>query len=183
MPSNFKRLEYIQSTGTQYINTGIVPTNANETKAQFRFALTDITNGENQSIGSNSNMNMYAAPSLLKFRTNAVEIANFDTQWHDVEISKSSSGKTTVFDGVAYNTSVTTQDATPFYLFAMSAGGGLYSGKYKLSYTKIYENDAIVRYLIPVQRISDSVVGMYDTVTGTFFTNSGTGTFTAGPEM
>ena len=36
--------------------------------------------------------------------------------------------------------------------------------------------------LIPAQNAS-GVVGMYDTVSGQFFTNAGTGTFTAGPEM
>ncbi len=34
---------------------------------------------------------------------------------------------------------------------------------------------------IPARRDSDGELGMYDTVSGTFFTNSGTGTFIAGP--
>ena len=35
--------------------------------------------------------------------------------------------------------------------------------------------------LIPCVRISDSVAGMYDTVSRAFLTNTGTGTFVAGP--
>ena len=37
--------------------------------------------------------------------------------------------------------------------------------------------------MIPVRRLSDSAVGMYDTVSKTFFANAGSGTFTAGPNV
>ena len=36
---------------------------------------------------------------------------------------------------------------------------------------------------IPAKRNSDNVLGMYDTVSGTFFTNQGTGSFVTGPEV
>lgn len=47
----------------------------------------------------------------------------------------------------------------------------------------IKENNVVLRNYIPCRRNSDSVLGMYDTVTGTFFTNAGTGTFTAGQNI
>ena len=40
-----------------------------------------------------------------------------------------------------------------------------------------------VMNLIPVRRNSDGVLGMYDTITGAFYTNSGSGNFTAGPAV
>ena len=36
---------------------------------------------------------------------------------------------------------------------------------------------------IPARRDSDGVLGIYDTVSNNFFTNAGTGTFIAGPEL
>jgi uncharacterized repeat protein (TIGR02543 family) len=48
-------------------------------------------------------------------------------------------------------------------------------------YLKIYDNDELVGNFIPAKRNSDNVLGMYDTVTGVFKTNAGTGIFTAGP--
>ena len=41
LPSGYTQVEYIESTGTQYIDTGIIPTN--NTKFEMDFQLTDIT--------------------------------------------------------------------------------------------------------------------------------------------
>ena len=43
------------------------------------------------------------------------------------------------------------------------------------------DNGTTKRNFIPARRNSDGVLGMYDTVSNTFFTNSGTGEFIAGP--
>ena len=47
----------------------------------------------------------------------------------------------------------------------------------------LYSKDECVRNLFPVIRNSDSKPGLYDTVTGTFFTNAGTGEFTYGSAL
>ena len=180
LPLGYTQVEYIESTGTQYIDTGIVPTNADNTKVKFRFALNDTTKGENQSIGSNSNLNMYAISSTLKFRANGIAIKDFDTDWHTVEMSKSSAGKETIFDGVTYTTPGTTEEPNNFYLFALKAGNNVYFGKHKLSYAEVYQSGTLVHNLIPCKRNSDNVLGMYDLVSGQFFTNQGTGDFVAG---
>ena len=53
----------------------------------------------------------------------------------------------------------------------------------RLYSTKISESEKLIHELIPVKRLSDSAVGMYDLATNTFFGNDGTGTFTAGPKI
>lgn len=45
---------------------------------------------------------------------------------------------------------------------------------------KIWNGDTLLRDFIPCVRTSDGAIGMYDTVNGVFYTNAGTGTFTAG---
>jgi len=63
-------------------------------------------------------------------------------------------------------------------LFALNrTNGRRISTGYKLYYTKIWNNESIVRDYIPVQRKSDGAIGLYDRVSGTFFGNSGTGSF------
>ena len=47
---------------------------------------------------------------------------------------------------------------------------------------KIYSNDVLVRDFIPCKNAS-GVVGMWDDVNDTFYSNAGSGTFTAGPEV
>lgn len=46
---------------------------------------------------------------------------------------------------------------------------------------KIWKGDTLLREFVPCYRKSDNVIGMYDIVEGTFYTNCGTGQFLAGP--
>lgn len=52
--------------------------------------------------------------------------------------------------------------------------------KYKVYSCKIWDNDIIQRNLIPAKNTSGTL-GLYDAVNNMFYTNAGTGTFTAGP--
>ena len=67
-------------------------------------------------------------------------------------------------------------------IFAQNNGGKIkYYSSYQNYSFKITQDNTLVRNFIPARRNSDNVVGMWDTVSQTFFTNSGTGTFVAGP--
>jgi hypothetical protein len=69
-------------------------------------------------------------------------------------------------------------------LFAGGANGGIsYYSNTRIYYFLLYDGDNLVRNMIPARRNSDGVLGMYDTVTKTFFTKSGTGSFIAGPAV
>lgn len=50
----------------------------------------------------------------------------------------------------------------------------------RLYFCKIYDNGSLVRNLIPAKN-SSGTLGLYDAVNNVFYTNAGTGTFTAGP--
>ena len=55
------------------------------------------------------------------------------------------------------------------------------SGSIQIKRFKLYnENNKLVLSLLPTTRMSDNVVGMYDTISNIFFTNSGTGDFIIG---
>lgn len=47
----------------------------------------------------------------------------------------------------------------------------------------VKKNNTYVKNVIPCRRKSDNVLGMYDIVTNTFYTNQGRGTFIAGPDV
>ena len=48
---------------------------------------------------------------------------------------------------------------------------------------KVWKNNVLTLDLVPVKRSSDSVVCLYDKVSGNYLTNAGTGSFIAGPEV
>ena len=54
-------------------------------------------------------------------------------------------------------------------------------GKFRLYSSQLYDNGVLFQNLIPAKRNSDNAVGMWDTVSKTFFENAGTGDFGAGP--
>ena len=72
----------------------------------------------------------------------------------------------------------------PFRLFRV--GNSVYpvsfTGSSSIHYCKVYNaNGELIRNYIPCKN-SSNVYGMYELVTGSFFVNRGSGTFTAGPE-
>jgi hypothetical protein len=71
---------------------------------------------------------------------------------------------------------------TEMYLYGYNSGSAArYFFHCKLYSFKIYVEDLLVRDFIPCQRKSDSALGLYDIVNKIFYTNSGTGSFIAGP--
>lgn len=67
------------------------------------------------------------------------------------------------------------------YVFAQDSSNTSFGMKmYEL---KVYDDNTLSRNMIPAKRNSDWVLGMYDLVNDTFYTNAGSGTFTAWPEI
>jgi hypothetical protein len=89
-------------------------------------------------------------------------------------------------NGVTYslaNASFRKDEQNPIYLFATSGYyESLYNSKGRIYYVKIYVDSENLSFNgIPARRDSDGELGLYDTVTNTFFTNAGSGEFIAGP--
>ena len=191
LPAGYTELEYIESTGTQYIDTGVQATGDLDIKTRFKIISYGGLLGVRDVATGSSNKAVWLA--ALDARTiwlynnktthNHLEKLNLD-QWYDADIKKG----VLSFDGnevASYETENFT--GSDIFLFNTNeANGTLSSGaSVQISYFKIYDaSGTLVRNLIPVKYTSGNTttIGMYDTVSGTFFENSGTGTFIAGPE-
>jgi len=72
----------------------------------------------------------------------------------------------------------------PLYLFAQNRAGtaGTKTEQNVIRFHEcwIYDNGALVRHFVPVQK-SNGTVGVFDLVNNTFYGNGGSGTFAAGP--
>ena len=195
LPSEYKRLEYIQSSGTQYINTGFKPTENNlmidstlmitESKSQTLYG-SQKSGSDRFSITpySSSNNNQYAfwvfdSDNLSSTTISVNSKHNFST------IARN--GKLYVnLDGSKSNANISgnVNSSLNMYIFANNMNDtAAQLSSMKLYSFKIIHNDIVVRNYIPAQRKSDSAIGLYDAVNKEFYTNAGTGTFTAGPEV
>ena len=191
-------MEYIESTGTQYIDLGI--NKIREMECNLVAQLTDTTiSGFPTLIGAMQDGNAFKVVlginSSLQFYSQVGGGGGYiygrvkgDLNKHSFQITTSgSSTNSLTIDGniVNGNYALTTDRGTDvsLYLFARHKQDGTV---YQFIKMRCYEltikyANKIVRNLIPAMRNSDSKVGMYDTVTRQFFTNAGTGEFIAGP--
>lgn len=203
VPNEYTQLEYIESTGTQYIDTGYVPTATTRIEVDLSFTSdTYAGSGGNTffgtsnyaiNFGSDAGQAYILFPWLCRYGSSGCGISSFS-----INASLKTTRQTVVLDaknkvaryGTVSQTLSQTQSSASgsIYLFGIHNSDGsalVYSrnaGMFVYA-ARIYENDVLVRDFIPARRNSNGVIGMYDTVTGTFFTNSGTGTFIAGPAV
>ena len=192
LPPEYKQVNYILSSGTQYIDTGYL------VKGDLKI-VTDIeyvsSPSGNQAIfgGRNSynskNHALYLVSST-KFKndynnlaSNALpNISNLLTKWHIVKdkgnLTITSSDNQSITNTIANATF--TSNYNMWIFTCNNAGNPLNPASYRLYTFKIYDNDVLVRDFIPCYRNSDNEVGLYDLVNNVFYTNQGTGTFTYG---
>ena len=203
LPSGYTQLEYLESTGTQYINTNYVPTS--NSSIEGKIAMTELTNGnvtgvsyDNNSGARQSVMQMgysydklssaFYYDALTNYTTGIrVSLDTADTEFHTYFVSANKI-KIDDVEREIYNASINVNGIS-IYLFKTDYWGGGNArqaagiGKQQIEWFMIYENGTVVRQYIPARRDSDSVLGMYETETGTFLTNAGTGTFVSGPDV
>lgn len=199
LPSEYQKVAYIEGTGTQYINTNIIPTKNTQLNINF-MVLNPQTSQYPAALGTQNNSNGQDCFALFLGNATSTTFTvngrvghsgnicstsptcNYNTIYH-VEMS---------FNKLVLNTTVntgslqwTTNLLYPMYLFVRNYNNSPMSTtftKYRLYACQLYNNDIPVRDFIPCRRLSDNELGLYDLVSGTFFTNQGTGTFLTNEE-
>lgn len=182
LPTGYTRLEYIESTGTQYIDTGVVPDANTKVECDF-FAKTLDCGVFGARIDYDDN-----AFTLFWSTTNAAAIEIGNTFF--AIGSKAVTNKRCVVEMSATSFKLDGETIQTYSQTAISPGVAIYifwsSGASfsKLSgrvYSfKIYGGTTIVRNFIPCKN-GNGTIGLWDDVSDTFYQNAGTGSFTAGP--
>lgn len=176
-----RKLSYLESTGTQYINTGCKPDFAGGDSTCLRFYRANYTGLQPCIFGSRESGVRNAFYCL------AVSCTIADADGYDDILIVSEIGDHVL----SVNDSVITCDNTdwtmprrvtvglPIFLFALNNYGtgtfGIYSGM-KLYEWKYWRNGSLAQHLIPVLDKS-GVPCLYDCCTRAFFYNAGSGTF------
>ena len=176
------KLEYLESTGTQYIDTGIVPNST--TKVISQLSMKTGYNGWGSSGGQESflwgiSSNKYALSVASNWNIILTNVET-DYQKHTFDLENGSQK----FDGIQYGTTTigdTAVSGQTLYLFASHVEwtNASYWSNEKIYYTKIYNGNTLVRDYIPVLDINDRPC-LFDKVSKTCFYNQGTGEFLYG---
>lgn len=196
--SDYTVLEYIESTGTQYIDTGINAVGASSYGTELKYVYPSEQTGKSligawESDSYSAFGQPYTENGLLSAlfigkpntRTNAFAYTTGTIITDSFSVNVSGGSVTRTFNGATSTaSSLTFSSPTTLtcYLFAVHRSNGANQiSSARMYYAKLYKDNVLAFDGVPVKRNSDNAIGMYDCVTGQFFANAGTGTFVAGP--
>lgn len=175
-------IEYLESSGTQYINTNVFPNQ----DTSIELSMYANNSAQQDFFGASGDLNAYvygAYNGASKF---------YDNYNDDIALQNSIIGgrllikktknvtEITGDSNINYTHSNSTFTATySMYLFARRKIDGAYRpAKMKCYYLKIWDGLTLVRDFIPVRKVTTGY--LYDKVSGNLFGNSGTGDFILG---
>ena len=187
LPNGFRELEYIESTGEQYISAGLSGTE--KTRILIDAAVT-ISSEVAHLCG-----NLADTTKSISFNMSSLSsaISRFgDQKTSGLAYNYVVSDMRSLFDlsndGYCINgVNCWTPNASAFTttgnlrLFTTAANSNKLIAK--MYRAKIFEDGVLVRDFVPCLRQSDDEVGLYDIVTHTFYTNAGSGSFIGGAQI
>lgn len=195
VPREYQEIEYLKCNGTQYIDTGLVGSDL--TDCEVEIVMRNDSNyvtyynfngaylsGSTAQLGLVATEDSYCRASLNFGFENPLGVTGLLlSQFHSIYAT---SGLQKV-DGVTIDTldfgSLTGQN---FLLFARTQSNDssiTYCVAMSLKVFTVKRNGSYIRYMIPVRRISDGELGLYDTANNVFYTNQGTNSFIAGSDV
>ena len=205
LPSGYQQLKYIESTGTQWIDTQVLINSSNYNKIRYILDCKPTSTAVGNrwwahGIGGGSTNTFYVG---IGNGSSSSYPFTYGSGCYDISTSVYGSiGVRYIWD---YDTSQRTYkvydenynllaNISNTSLNAPTANGYLslfcwryYSGSVGYCHSNvfykciIYDSGKMIRMFIPAKRTSDSAIGLFDVVNNTFYGNSGSGTFTAGP--
>lgn len=179
LPEGYAEVQYIQSSGTQYVDTGFKPNQ----DSRVIIKLSTSETGSHTVFGADIDWvdNGFAlGVGFTHYGKETGTISGLNNgSPHEVDFNKniiSMDGSTVLTMGAS-----TFSVPHNLALFANNRAGGI-QGKTTMAlyYCRIYDGNTIIRDYIPCKN-AGGAVGLYDLVDGKFYGNAGTGSFTAGP--
>ena len=182
-------LDYIESTGTQYIDTGIKPSYEYTIKTKYRYVsynsdyncifgtrwMAQATGNNIYWVGYNTNskeLMMRMGKTTTAYTLKLNEDVELIVNPNDTTVNGTSIGDA-MYDGeIGFNLNI--------LLFNLNETTSYFSSSARMYYFQIYDKDMnLIQDLRPCIDV-DGIVCMYDMVTRKYFYNQGTGEFIAG---
>ena len=179
-------IEYIESTGTQYIDTGI--TFAYGTDVIELSLNIAITSGTPRQLNGANGFLFFGVNASQKFEISGTAAGTYNSNFHNWYLH-CMAGKRIIgtLDGTAYSGGTPAATNTNIYSIYLFALGGTNSAaasffiKEKLKEAIIKKNGKVVRYYNPVRK--NGIGYLYDNISKSLFGNDGTDNFILGNDI
>lgn len=174
LPVGYTELEYIQSDGTQYIDTGFMPNNNTRLVMDIELLSSNgetvpIFGGRDQSGKSKNSFCFWKISETLRSdygaETKSINVAPIGR--HSIDKNKN----VTTVDGTSVtHTQVTFQSATSLVLFSNNSLGTIDDRRVhaKLHSCQIYDNGTLIRDFVPCKSLFGAQ-GLFDLVEQMFY--------------
>lgn len=190
LPTEYQQIDYIESTGTQYIDTGVILTEQHGVRLLFK------PTAKNSSVvfGSRTSATANNFAVLLSTENNAFNTVVDFYNYQKNRLQQTVELNTPVLvdmDNLSLSVNEKSVDINTYAPFTTPGSALIFSGAGNFPWTTkasmqlyecvILENGTVRKQFIPCYRKSDGVAGLYETIERRFYTNAGTGTFIKGP--
>lgn len=177
-----RELAYLESTGTQWIDTGVTINTAtdevglvfqNMESVVYKWFFGEHDNNARFGLGSGDGVNKRNAA----YGNNTYKVT--DAQFYNSQHNFSANANGVFLDDTKIANFASFASSSTLYLFNLNLNGGNYVAAAKVWSYKHTRNGVLVRDFIPVLDWDDRPC-MYDKVTDALFYNQGTGEFVYG---
>ena len=190
LPDGYVELEYVESSGSQWVDTGVYPGGSTRVTADVEIlkstSVSGIFGGRSGDQNSGGRFSLWAIDQVFRtdYGTSATQVQVPADGRHAID----KSGPVTTIDGTTVQVEQASfSSAGSLYLFTNNEGSagpdsrGASMRLYSCSVSQ--DGTAPSREFIPARRESDGAVGLYDRIGAKFYGNVGSGAFVAGPDV
>lgn len=188
LPDAYQEVEYIESTGTQYIDTGIIGKTGIRvlTEMGWRTLSNTLFGSRKDPTQTRFYVTYYGSKIDFGYTGDLIsDIYPQAGQVYELDFDTRNSTKRFGVDGV-YKTLTTSIDTEcNMYVFCYNMNGTVINLSESIFKSMVItnENNETLRNFIPCYRKLDGEIGLYDTISKSFFTNAGTGIFLKGADV
>ncbi len=190
----YQQLEYLESTGTQYIDTGFQPNNNTHIQITYKSNTAELK----ALFGARATSNQKVFTAWVEDGAiythygnrdyNAISPISGNTYQKFIYNQNKNIGKVVFNNGVegtANSAEALFNPECNLTLLAVNTKNTIDTRRSVgcLYACQIYDNGTLIRDYYPARRMSDGTLGLYDVVNNEFYRNAGSGSFKAGPTV
>lgn len=178
LPSEYQELEYLETTGTQYINTGVSGAGKwllGLEGTQVTSATSICLDGSGGSTGAGGSWFGFDSSGVWTIGGNTGATTIPYGTYINAEVNFIGDGDiAATINGEEVSRQTT---FTSFDLWKIGSVTSRFPSSVKIFYAKFIKNNELIFSGIPCYRKLDNIVGLYDLISNTFLINQGTGKF------
>lgn len=197
LPAGYQEVEYLESTGTQYIKTGVIYNKDEIATIKIDCMLVQKNDNFNscpygfyRGSVSSSVSTEFSIGGALKISASAlydiIEQPLYESLKRYSIVVNGEDGTSVNGNILESSTHKIIETTLEIPLFTRDPNGRSFTlevFKGKIYCCKFYKDYKIIRDFVPCYRTLDRIAGMYDIVNDVFYVNVGTGEFLVGPDV